>query len=117
LEPLLADMERRVRADALPAEPLVVRFEIVGHPVRFMLLKAGDVSSCRQNPGFPEPLRLRATLSVLVGWWRGDLSFLEARRQGLVLEGPRALIHAFPGWFERYLFADIAPAAIARRVA
>jgi len=117
LEPLLADMERRVRARALPPEPLVVRLEIVGHPTRFMLLKAGDVSSCRQNPGFPEPLRLRATLGVLVAWWRGDLSFLEARRQGLVLEGPRALIQAFPGWFDRYLFADIAPAAIARRVA
>jgi DNA-binding HxlR family transcriptional regulator len=117
LEPLLADMERRVRVESLPQEPLVVRIEIVGHPARFMLLKAGDVSSCRQNPGFPEPLRLRATLGIVVAWWRGDLSFLEARRQGLALEGPRALIQAFPGWFDRYLLADIEPAADAQRVA
>ncbi|HXQ13040.1 MAG TPA: helix-turn-helix domain-containing protein [Caulobacteraceae bacterium] len=119
LEPLLADMERRVRVGALPSEPLVVRFDIAGHPARFMLIKSGDVSCCRENPGFPEPLRLRAPLGVLVAWWRGDLSFLEARRQGLALEGPRALIQAFPGWFDRYPFASIRPAtrAIARRIA
>jgi DNA-binding HxlR family transcriptional regulator len=110
LEPLLLDMRRRARSDALPAEPLVVRFEVKGHRPRFLLLKAAEVSLCDHNLGFPEPLVVRGSLGALAGWWRGDFDFLEARRRGLELDGPRALIRAFPGWFERYLFADVAPA-------
>jgi DNA-binding HxlR family transcriptional regulator len=114
LEPLLVDMQRRVRTQDLPIEPMVVRFEITGHRPRFLLLKASEVSFCATNPGFPEPLRVRGSLELLIGWWRGDLSFAEARRQGLALEGPRPLIQAFPGWFERYRFAEIGPAAASR---
>jgi len=111
LEPLLVDMQRRVRLESLPPEPLVVRFDIAGHGPRYLLLKAGEVAFCAQNPGFPEALRVRAKLPYLIAWWRGDVNFLEARRQGLVIEGPKALVRDFPGWFDRYLFADIAPAA------
>lgn len=110
LEPLLLDMERRVRLEALPADPIVIRLEISGHRTQFMLLKAGEVSLCFQNPGFPEPLRVRSSLAVLVAWWRGDLTFLQARRQGLAVDGARSLAQAFPTWFERYAFADVAPA-------
>lgn len=112
LEPLLVDMQRRVRADALPKEPLVVRFEVEGYrPPRFLLLKEAEVSLCTQNPGFPEPLRVRTHLPALVAWWRGDMSFAEAQRMGLTVEGPRALAKAFPNWFDRYLFAEVEPAA------
>jgi len=116
LEPLLVDMQRRVRPEAVPSEPMVIRFEIGALRPRFLLLKAGEVSFCATNPGFPEPLRVRGSLGLLIGWWRGDLSFVEARRQGLALEGPRPLIQAFPGWFDRYLFAEIGPAAPRRAV-
>ncbi|WP_262270253.1 winged helix-turn-helix transcriptional regulator [Microvirga yunnanensis] len=112
LEPLLVDMQRRVRTDALPSEPLVVRFEIEGqHRPRFLLLKEAEVSFCTQNPGFPEPLCVRARLPALVAWWRGDATFAEAQRLGLRMEGPKGLVQAFPGWFERYLFAGVVPAA------
>jgi DNA-binding HxlR family transcriptional regulator len=112
LEPVLVDMQRRVRAEALPKEPLVVRFEIDGQrKPHFLLLKEAEVSLCTQNPGFPEPLRVRARLPALVAWWRGDVSFAEAQRMGLAVEGPRALAKAFPDWFERYVFAAIGPAA------
>lgn len=110
LEPLLLDMRRRARPEMLPAEPLVVRFEVKGHRARFLLLKAPEISLCDHNEGFPEALTVRTPLAALAGWWRGDISFLEARRQGLELEGSRALIRAFPDWFSRYLFADIASA-------
>ncbi|MBA1155128.1 winged helix-turn-helix transcriptional regulator [Microvirga mediterraneensis] len=110
LEPLLVDMQRRVRPEALPPDPMVVRFEIEGRrQPHFLLLKASEVSLCTQNPGFPERLCVRAGLPVLVAWWRGDVSFAEAQRRGLEVEGPRALARAFPDWFERYLFAGIAP--------
>lgn len=110
LEPLLIDMQRRVRSEALPKEPLVIRFEVDGQTPRFMLLKAAEVSLCTQNPGFPEPLCVRARLPALVAWWRGDIGFPEAQRLGLKVEGPKELARAFPDWFERYLFAGIAPA-------
>jgi len=111
VEPLLIDMQRRVRFDALPKEPIVARFEIDRQPARFMLLKAEEASLCTHNPGFPEPLTVRSPLSALVAWWRGDAGFVPARRLGLSIEAPRALARAFPGWFERYQFADIEPAS------
>ena len=110
LEPLLGDMQRRVNFATLPKDPLVVRFEIRGHKPRFMLLKKTEASLCSQNPGFPEPICLRAPLSALVAWWRGDVSFVEAQRMGLTIEGPKAMTRAFPNWFDLYPFAHIGPA-------
>jgi len=108
LEPLLLDMQRRVSFAALPREPLVVRFEIRGQRPRFMLLKKTEASLCHQNPGFPEPVCVRGPLAALVSWWRGDMSFVEAQRMGLAIEGPKAFTRAFPHWFELYPFAHIA---------
>ncbi|MFA6032053.1 MAG: helix-turn-helix domain-containing protein [Myxococcota bacterium] len=110
VEPLLLDMQRRVRFDAVPKQPIVIRFEIEGSQARFMLLKPTEASFCTWNPGFPEPLCVKARLPVLVAWWRGDVGFVEAQRLGLSVDGPRALARAFPNWFGRYLFAHIAPA-------
>lgn len=111
LEPLLVDMQRRVRLHALPREPLVVRFEIQkSRQARFMLLALNEVSVCTQNPGFPELLCVRAPLAALIAWWRGDVGYAAAQRMGLAVDGPRDLARAFPDWFDRYLFATISPA-------
>jgi len=79
----------------------------------YLLLRRDEVSLCTVNPGFPEELCLRATRRILIGWWRGDLTFRQALDAGLVLEGRREWVRAFPTWFERYLFAAVAPAALA----
>jgi len=110
LEPLLVDMQRRVRFAAMPDQPLVVRFEIRGHRPRFMLLRKTEASLCTRNPGFPEPICVRGPLAALVAWWRGDMSFLAAQRIGLVIDGPKSLARDFPKWFDLYLFAHIGPA-------
>jgi DNA-binding HxlR family transcriptional regulator len=110
LEPLLVDMQRRVCFEALPKDPLVVRIEVRGHRPRFMLLKKTEASLCHQNPGFPEPVCLRGPLAALVAWWRGDLSFVEAQRMGLAIEGQKGFTRAFPKWFALYPFAHIGPA-------
>ncbi|MBM3600667.1 MAG: winged helix-turn-helix transcriptional regulator [Alphaproteobacteria bacterium] len=116
VEPLLVDMQRRVRAAALPKDPIVIRFEIERRPPpRFLLLKSGEVALCTQNPGFPEPVRVRSPLAALIAWWRGDVDFATARRMGLAIDGPRLLVRAFPGWFDRYLFAHVDPAVSGRR--
>jgi hypothetical protein len=96
---------------ALPRDPVVVRFEIRGHHPRFMLLKKTEASLCHQNPGFPEAVVVRGPLAAAVAWWRGDMSFIEAQRLGLAIEGPKALIRTFPSWFELYPFAHIGPAS------
>ena len=100
----------RAQFAALPSEPLVVRFEVRGHRPRFMLLTRTEASLCHQNPGFPEPVCVRAPLSALVAWWRGDATFVEAQRLGLAIDGSRALVRAFPQWFALYPFAHIRPA-------
>jgi DNA-binding HxlR family transcriptional regulator len=110
LEPLLIDMERRVRFTALPKDPFVVRFEVRGHHKRFMLLKKTEASLCHRNPGFPEPVCVRGQLTALVAWWRGDMSFLEAQRFGLEIDAPKVFARAFPKWFDLYPFAHIGPA-------
>ena len=110
LEPLLVDMQRRVRFAALPNEPFVVRFEVRGHRPRFMLLKKTEASLCHRNPGFPEPVCVRGPLAALVTWWRGDVSFVGAQRMGLAIDGPKAFTRTFPKWFDLYLFAHIGPA-------
>jgi DNA-binding HxlR family transcriptional regulator len=111
---LLWDVHRRVRRDALPARPIVLRIELTdvrGPAARhYLLLRRTEVSLCTVNPGFPEELCLRASRRVLVGWWRGDLTFRQALGAGLALEGRREWVRAFPSWFERYLFAGVAPA-------
>jgi DNA-binding HxlR family transcriptional regulator len=107
VEPLLVDMQRRVRVEALPAGPVVVRFEVERSRL-FMLLKPSEISICGKNLGFPE-IRVRSPLAALVSWWRGDSSLFQARRMGLEISGPAPLVRAFPEWFERYQLAGIEP--------
>jgi DNA-binding HxlR family transcriptional regulator len=109
LEPVLIDMQRRVCFAELPSQPLVVRFEIRGHSRRYMLLKKNEASICENNLGFPEPVCVRGPLAALVGWWRGDMSFVEAQRNGLAIDGTKAFTRAFPKWFMLYPFAHIGP--------
>lgn len=111
LEPVLIDMQRRVRDAALPKDPLVLRIAIAKYKPRFLLLSAGQSALCTHNPGFPEPITLGGPSYALVAWWRGDASFAQAQHIGLTLAGPKKLARDFPDWFERYVFADIAPAA------
>ncbi|WP_198369999.1 winged helix-turn-helix transcriptional regulator [Roseomonas rosulenta] len=111
LEPVLVDMARRTRAEALPRAPTVLRFDLRGHATRFMLLRPGEASVCEHNPGFPESLRLHGPLAALVAWWRGDAELADAKRLGLAVDGPRDLARAFPAWFDRYQFAGIRAAS------
>lgn len=114
--PLLWDVQRRVRRDALPDTPLVVRIELTdqrGAAARhYLLLRRSEVSLCTVNPGFPEEIVVRTDRRTLIAWWRGDLTFRQAVQSGLALEGRREWVRAFPDWFERYLFAAVPPAAM-----
>jgi hypothetical protein len=111
------------------ADPILVRAAAGAMIFGFAILMA---VSCRRSgrseqgkhwtafamsPGL-DLVRVKSRLAPLVGWWRGDISLLEAQRIGLRLEGQKADVRAFPGWFERYAFARVAPApdAITERI-
>ncbi len=115
---LVWDIHRRVRLQALPERPLVVRIEFTdvrgSAAHHYLLLRRSEVSLCATNPGFPEELCVRADRRTLIRWWRGDLSLRQARQAGLALHGRRQWVRAFPDWFERYLFAAVRPATAAR---
>jgi hypothetical protein len=104
-------MRRRVRHGELPDRPIVVRFELTDRRVRrYLLLRRTEASLCTENPGFPEQVVVTARTAALAAWWRGDVDYARARRDGLGVDGPRELVRAFPGWFERYVLAGVAPA-------
>lgn len=108
---LLWDMRRRVRTEELPPTPVVARIELSDlrglAGVRFLLLRRSEVSLCSTNPGFPEELRISASLRTLTAWWRGDISLTDARAEGMLVQGRREWVRALPRWFERYLFAEV----------
>lgn len=116
LDALVWDIRRRVRAELLPKTPIVVRIELTGvrgrAGVRFLLLRQSEVSICAHNPGFPGELVVRGSLRTLTAWWRGDITLEAARAEGMLVEGPRAWVRAFPSWFPRYMLASVAPAAM-----
>jgi DNA-binding HxlR family transcriptional regulator len=117
VDALYWDIRRRVRRDALPRAPFVVRLEATDVParrgVRFLLLRREEVSLCTENPGFPEELAITGTLRTLTGWWRGDLSLSAARAEGMTTTGRGRRVRAVGEIFERYLFSDVPPAASA----
>lgn len=110
VDALAWDMHRRVNREALPTAPVVARLEVAGARTRFLLLRRSEVSLCATNPGFPDQLRVRASLRTLTRWWRGDVSLAGARAEGLTIDGRRDLVHAFPTYFGRYLLAEVTPA-------
>jgi DNA-binding HxlR family transcriptional regulator len=112
---LLWDVTRRVCVDALPPTPIVVHIELSDgrgpSAARFLLLRKSEVSLCTENPGFPDVVRVRSSLRTFTAWWRGDLSFARARSAGMMVEGRREWVRAFPSWFLRYAFAHVTPAS------
>jgi len=109
-EALLWDVQRRVDQEKLPSRPIVVRIELTGsskQAAKFLLLRRSEVSLCGENPGFPVEVELSAPLRTMTAWWRGDISFPQARAAGLELRGRKELLKAFPTWFARYVFSDV----------
>jgi DNA-binding HxlR family transcriptional regulator len=113
---LMWDIRRRVNTDRLPDRRVVVQFDFravpktVRGPVTFwLILEHRGVDVCLKYPGFEVDLVVDADLVALTKAWMGDVRLADAMRSGLVrVEGPTALVRAFPGWLARSGFADVA---------
>jgi hypothetical protein len=111
----LWDVHRRIAVERLPAERVVARFDFRGLPARYrgirttwLVLKRPEVDLCMRDPGFESDLVVSADLKALAQVWLGDLSFSQAlRSRGVVVEGPRKWVQAFPGWFLLSGFAGV----------
>jgi DNA-binding HxlR family transcriptional regulator len=104
-------MHQRVDHRELPRRRTVVQFDLTGRRGRsvWLVLVPRDVSSSLKPPGFRSDLIVRADVSVLYRVWAGFLDFHAAvRSEEIVLEGPPALVQAFPRWFMWSPLADVA---------
>jgi DNA-binding HxlR family transcriptional regulator len=104
-------MHQRVNHRELPRRRTVVQFDLTGRKGRrvWLTLVPGDISSSLKPPGFASDLIVRADVSVLYRVWAGFLEYDAAvRRKEILLEGPPALVQAFPRWFMWSPLADVA---------
>ena len=112
---LMWDIRRRVSTDRLLDRRVVVRFDFRAVPktVRsattyWLILEHRGVDLCLKHPGFEIDLVVNADLAGLTKAWMGDMRLTDAMRSGLVrVEGPSALVRAFPGWLALSGFADV----------
>jgi DNA-binding HxlR family transcriptional regulator len=115
---LLWKMHQRVDLREFPPGRTVVQFDFAGRKGRrlWLVLEPGDVSACLKPPGFDSDLIVRAEVSVLYRVWAGLIDYQVAVGRGEVaLEGPPALVRAFPRWFMWSPLVDIARACRERR--
>jgi DNA-binding HxlR family transcriptional regulator len=111
---LMWDIRRRVNIDRLPDRRVVVQFDfravpkIVRRATFWLILEHRGVDVCLKHPGFEVDLVVDADLVALTKAWMGDVRLADAMRSGLVrVEGPTALVRAFPGWLALSGFADV----------
>jgi DNA-binding Lrp family transcriptional regulator len=115
---LLWKMHQRVDHPELPTRRTVVQFDFSGRKGRtlWLTLERRDVSACLKRPVFHSDLIVRADVSVLYRVWAGLIDYHAAVRLGeVVLEGPPALVRAFPRWFMWSPLVDVARACRERR--
>jgi DNA-binding HxlR family transcriptional regulator len=110
---LMWAMHRHVDVTHLPKPRVVVRFEFRGVPPRCMqvrtawlvLEKSGN-DVCMRDPGFDVDLVVHADVGTLARVYTGHETFAAGvRAGGIKVDGPRALVQAFPGWLQPSPFA------------
>jgi DNA-binding HxlR family transcriptional regulator len=101
-----------VDTDRLPADPVVVRFDIAGDKhCYWMLLQRPEPEICIRHPGHDENLIVTTDAVTLTNVQTGRLEFAQALKCGqLNLSGPPDLAKAFPTWGGLSYFANVEPA-------
>ena len=93
---------RLVAADALPAEPVVVRVELADRANEryWLLLRRPQSEVCTRYAGGDETLVVRTTARTLALWHLRKVTYGRAVRDGsLTVEGPPWARRAFATWF------------------
>jgi DNA-binding HxlR family transcriptional regulator len=113
---LIWDMHRRIDMRQIPNRQIVIQFDFTGQATKryWLVVRPAEVSVCVTYPGFEPDVLVTADTLALHQVWVGHLTFADALRSGrIVLDGPRALTRALPGWFQLSMFAHIPSAQAA----
>lgn len=116
---LLWWMHRRINFALLPEQRVVVQFNFHGrHPKSlWLVLEPRGASVCRDDPRFDVDLLVTADIAAFYAVWLGKVTLADATDQGLVeIDGPPALIAAFPRWLQLSKFADVVRESVTREV-
>lgn len=103
---------RLVDLDKVPRVGVVVRFDLRDETKRhfWMLLQHPRAEVCTAYPGRAEDLIVTTDAETLVQWNLRRITFQQGLRAGRCrLEGPPALVRAFPTWVRPSPFAHVAP--------
>lgn len=113
-------MHRRVDRERLPEDRVVVQFDHTA-PDRvsiWLVFERGDVSVCRQHPGFDADVLVKAPTPELARVFNGLDTWPRAVDTGAIsVSGPPRLTKALPRWFAWSPFADAVKAREVRSVA
>jgi DNA-binding HxlR family transcriptional regulator len=106
------DMHRKVVRAALPPGRTTIQFRFtdVARATQqwWFVMTPEEVDVCGFDPGFPVAATVEASLRGLVEVWRGDRSWQEAIRSGVVkVVGPSTVRRAVPRWLGQSSFAGV----------
>src|SRR5664279_1529257 len=109
---LMWDMHRHIDKDAIPDGRTVVQFRFPDAPSDardwWLVITRGEVDVCDVDPGHAVAVTVTVNLRSMVNLWRGDLSWSNALRAGVVeVHGPEGRRRAVPGWFTLSSFAAV----------
>lgn len=115
---LLWWVRRSINRDLLPAERTVVQFDFRGakRQTLWLLMEPSDVSLCLKHPGFEIDLFVTVDTAAFYRVWFGWIPIGRALDDGTIqLDGPPALVRAFPRWLKFSHFAPAVRAAVEDR--
>jgi DNA-binding HxlR family transcriptional regulator len=95
-------LRARVNGEALPDRRVVLQIETLPpkRSLSWFVLENCIASMCAEHPGFDADIVLTTDVPALYAIWLDRLTVSDAVKSGQMrLEGDRALIAAFPGWF------------------
>ena len=118
---LMWNLRRGLDVSKLPPGRTVVRFDFRGVAAQsrgmrtwWLVLHPPEVDICLKDPGFDVDLAITADTGTIARVWMGQVDFAQAVRAGGVrLEGPSALVRAFPRWLRMSEYARV-PAVVAK---
>ncbi len=79
------------------------------------MLQQTEASVCLEHPGFDIDLLVTADIAAFCRVWMGKITFAEAVDEGFMeIEGPPALVRAFPRWLQLSHVADVVRETVTR---
>lgn len=109
---LFWDIRRTVPVERWPRARTVVAFTLDDVPAKarewWVCVNGDDVDVCDYDPGYDVAATVATSLRSLTGIWRGDLSWVQALREGVVrIDAPAVVRRQLPAWIGQSLLSAV----------